>query len=58
MCRINFEDHALTKRRWVDEKMNVTSGMFKDKKKGNCRKQFVFIIRSCARFQSFGITTI
>jgi hypothetical protein len=32
---INFEDHALIKRCWVDEKMNVMSGMFKDKKKRN-----------------------
>jgi hypothetical protein len=30
---INFEDHALIKRWWVDEKMNVTGKMFKDKKK-------------------------
>jgi hypothetical protein len=37
MGRINFEDHALIKRRRVDEKMNVTGGMFKDKKKWrNC----------------------
>jgi hypothetical protein len=31
---INFEDHALIKRRWENEKMNVTSGMFKDEKTG------------------------
>jgi hypothetical protein len=30
---INFKDHALIKRWWVDEKMNVTGGMFKDEKK-------------------------
>jgi len=39
MGNINFEDHMLIKRRWVDEKMNVTGRMFKDKKKwGNCQK--------------------
>ncbi len=33
--------------------MNVTSKMFKDKKKwGNDRKQFVFVVGSCACFQS------
>jgi hypothetical protein len=26
---INFEDHALIKKWWVDAKMNVTGGMFK-----------------------------
>ncbi len=31
---INFEDHALIKRLWENEKMNVTSGMFKDEKTG------------------------
>jgi hypothetical protein len=37
MGRIKLEDHALIKRRQVDEKMNVMSGMFNDKKKrGNC----------------------
>ncbi len=30
---INFEDHALIKRRQVDEKLNVMGGMFKDEKK-------------------------
>ncbi len=36
---INFKDHALIKRRWANEKMNVIGGMFKDKKKqGNCQK--------------------
>ncbi len=30
---INFEDHALIKRRWACEKMEVTSRMFKDEKK-------------------------
>jgi hypothetical protein len=39
MGRINFKDHVLMKRRWENEKMNVTSEMFKDEKKqGNCRK--------------------
>jgi hypothetical protein len=33
MGRINFEDHALIKRQWTDENMNVTSKMFKDEKK-------------------------
>jgi hypothetical protein len=51
MGRINFEDHALVKRWHVDEKMNVTSGLFKDvNKQGNCRKQFVFVVGSCACF--------
>jgi hypothetical protein len=32
----NLEDHALIKRWWVSEKMNVTGEMFKEeKKKGN-----------------------
>jgi hypothetical protein len=30
---INFEDHALIRRQRANEKMNVTRGMFKDKKK-------------------------
>jgi hypothetical protein len=30
---IYFDDHALIKRWQVDEKMNVTNEMFKDKKK-------------------------
>jgi hypothetical protein len=30
---INFQNHALVKRWWVDEKMNVMGRMFKDKKK-------------------------
>jgi hypothetical protein len=34
MACINFEDHALIKRRWADVKMNVTGGMFKDRKNG------------------------
>jgi hypothetical protein len=39
MGRINFEDHAIIKRRWADEKMNVTGMMFKDEKKwGNYPK--------------------
>ncbi len=33
MGHINFKDHALIKIRWVDEKMNVMGGMFKDEKK-------------------------
>jgi hypothetical protein len=33
MGYINFEDHVLIKRWWANEKMNVTGGMFKDKKK-------------------------
>jgi hypothetical protein len=36
MGRINFEDHALIKRQWVDEKLNVMGKMFRDKtKQGN-----------------------
>jgi len=31
--RINFEDHALIKRRLANVKMNVMSKMFKDEKK-------------------------
>jgi hypothetical protein len=39
--------------------MNVTGRMFKDKKKqGNHQKQFMFITRSCAHFQSFGVHNI
>jgi hypothetical protein len=34
MGHINFEDHALIKRWWEVEKMNVIGGMFKDEKKG------------------------
>jgi hypothetical protein len=33
MGYINFEDHVLIKRWRANEKMNVTGGMFKDKKK-------------------------
>jgi hypothetical protein len=40
MGHINFEDHTLIKRWWVDEKMNVTGKMFKDKKNG-------VIVKSC-----------
>jgi hypothetical protein len=48
---ISFEDHVLIKRRRVDEKMNVTGRMFKDKKKqGNYRKQFAFVIGSFVHF--------
>jgi hypothetical protein len=51
MGRINFEDHALIRRWWVDEKMNATSGMFKNMKKwGNHWKRFVFVARSCVHF--------
>ncbi len=36
--------------------MNATGKMFKDEKKqGYCRKQFAFVVRSCAHFHSFGI---
>jgi hypothetical protein len=56
MGHINFEDHALITRRQAYEKMNVTGRIFKDEKKwGNHRKQFTFIVGSCAHFQSFGI---
>jgi hypothetical protein len=54
MGHTNFKDHAFIKRRWVDEKMNVMGGMFKDVQ-GNCQKQFVLAIGSCAHFQSFRI---
>jgi hypothetical protein len=51
MNRNNFEDHVLIKKWWAYEKMNVTSGMFKDKKKwGNGRKQFVPVVGSCEHF--------
>ncbi len=51
MGYINFEDHALIKRQQENEKMNVMGGKFKDKKKwGNHRKQFVFVVGSCAHF--------
>jgi hypothetical protein len=56
MGRINFKDHALIKKWWAYEKMNVIDGMFKDEKKqSNRQKQFAFIVRSCAHFRSFGI---
>ncbi len=30
--------------------------MFKDmKKRGNCQKQFAFVLRSCVHFRSFGV---
>jgi hypothetical protein len=39
MGRINFKNRALIKKSWVNEKMNVTSEMFKDEKKqGNHQK--------------------
>jgi hypothetical protein len=39
MGHINFEDHALIKRWWAYEKMNVMGKMFKDVKKwGNHQK--------------------
>jgi hypothetical protein len=31
---INFKDHALIKKQWAYEKMNVIGEMFKDKKIG------------------------
>ncbi len=33
MGHINFKDHALIKRQWANEKMNVMSELFKDEKK-------------------------
>jgi hypothetical protein len=50
MGRINFEDHALIKRWQVDEKMNVMGKMLKEKKWGNCRKQFAFVLGHYAHF--------
>ncbi len=51
MGRINFEDHVLIKRRWADEKMNVTKRMFKDEKKQrNHQKQFPFFVGSYVHF--------
>jgi hypothetical protein len=36
--------------------MNVMGGTFKEKKKqGNHRKQFAYVAKCCACFQSFGI---
>jgi hypothetical protein len=52
---INFEDHALIKRQQACKKMNATGGTFKDEKRGNHRKQFVFIIGSCVHFRSSGV---
>jgi hypothetical protein len=53
---INFEDHELIKRQWVDEKMNVMGRMLKDKiKQGNRQKQFVFVTKSCLHFRSFEV---
>jgi hypothetical protein len=51
MGHINFEDHALIKRWWADEKMNMTGGILKEeKKRGNHQKQFVFVVGSYASF--------
>jgi hypothetical protein len=33
MGRINFEDHALIKRWWANEKMNLMGGMFEGREK-------------------------
>jgi hypothetical protein len=51
MGHIDFKDYALIKRRWADEKINVTGGMFKDeKKRSNLQRQFAFVARSCTHF--------
>jgi hypothetical protein len=56
MGHINFEDHALIKRRHACKKKNATGRRFKDEKiRGNYQKQFTFFDRSCACFLSFGI---
>jgi urease alpha subunit len=53
MGRINFEHHVLIKRWQVGEKMNVMGGTFKEEKKqGNHRKQFAYVAKCCACFQS------
>ncbi len=45
MGYINSEDQVLIKIWWVGKKMNVMDKMFKDeKKKGNCQKQFTFVM--------------
>jgi hypothetical protein len=35
--------------------MNAIGGVFKGKKKGNHRKQILFVVGGCEHFQSFGI---
>jgi hypothetical protein len=42
----NFKDEALFLKQWVGQKMNGTSGRFKDEyKRSNCRKLFSFTTR-------------
>ncbi len=56
MGHINFEDHVLINKWQANEKMNLTSGMFKGEKMGgSCWKQFAFVVGSCAHFRSFRI---
>ncbi len=50
MGRINFEDYALIKRWWVNEKMNVTSGIFKNKKKNLTIKNNLCLLLEVVRF--------
>jgi hypothetical protein len=44
MGRINFKDHALIKRQWANEKMNVTGKMFKDEKNGVIVKRILCLL--------------
>jgi len=46
---------VVIKRQWASKRMNAMNGMFKDKKRGNHRKQFEFVAGSYACFQSFGV---
>jgi acyl CoA:acetate/3-ketoacid CoA transferase alpha subunit len=59
MGRINFKDHALIKRQQVDEKMNVTSKMFKDEKNGVIVKISLCLLLEVVRiFEVLEFTTI
>jgi len=59
MGRINFEDHALIKRRWADEKMNVMGEMFKDEKKwGTVKNNLHLLLKVMCIFEVLEFTTI
>jgi SUMO ligase MMS21 Smc5/6 complex component len=59
MGRINFKDHALIKRQQVDEKMNVTSKMFKDEKNGvHVNNNLCLLLEVVHVFEVLEFTTI
>ncbi len=53
MGRINFEDLVLIERRHIDEKMNVTSGMFKDEKKWATIESGLHFLEKLSTFSKF-----